>query len=107
MIDTTTPAVRAYLVGLDLPRAGFDGEDSLDELASLVEAAGGTVVGRILQPRRAPDPNSWVGKGKAAEIAREVARLRPELEPESREEPFRLLRELDVDAPVVGHGRNV
>ena len=79
MIDTTTPAERAYLVGLDLPRAGFDGEDSLDELASLVEAAGGTVVGRMLQPRRAPDPSSWVGKGKAAEIAREVARLRADL----------------------------
>ena len=79
MIDTTTPAERAYLVGLDLPRAGFDAEDSLDELASLVEAAGGSVVGRMLQLRRAPDPNSWVGKGKAGEIGREVARLRADL----------------------------
>ena len=79
MIDTATPTERAYLVGLDLPRAGFDAEDSLDELASLVEAAGGSVVGRMLQLRRAPDPNSWVGKGKASEIAREVARLHADL----------------------------
>src|SRR5256886_6951483 len=79
LIDTATPTERAYLVGLDLPRAGFDAEDSLDELASLVEAAGGSVVGRMLQLRRAADPNSWVGKGKAGEIAREVARLRADL----------------------------
>ncbi|HEV8536493.1 MAG TPA: GTPase HflX [Candidatus Limnocylindria bacterium] len=79
MIDVTTPAERAYLVGVDLPRSRFDGDDSLNELASLVEAAGGRVVGRTLQPRRAPDPNSYVGKGKAGEIAREVSRLRADL----------------------------
>jgi GTP-binding protein HflX len=79
VIDVTTPAERAYLVGVDLPRSRFDGDDSLNELASLVEAAGGRVVGRTLQPRRAPDPNSYVGKGKAGEIAREVSRLRADL----------------------------
>ncbi|MDO8562403.1 MAG: GTPase HflX, partial [Candidatus Limnocylindria bacterium] len=42
---------------------------SLEELAALVEAAGGVVVGRTLQQRRTPDPNTWVGKGKVAEIA--------------------------------------
>jgi len=34
-----------------------------------VEAAGGVVVGRTLQQRRTPDPNTWVGKGKVGEIA--------------------------------------
>ena len=68
MIDTTTPPERAYLVAVDQPRARFDADDSLDELASLVEAAGAIVAGRVVQQRRAPDPNTWVGKGKAAEI---------------------------------------
>ena len=79
MIDTTEQPERAYLVGVEVSRARFDGDDSLDELATLVAAAGGLVVGRSLQPRRAPDPNSYVGKGKAGEIGREVARLRADI----------------------------
>jgi GTP-binding protein HflX len=79
MKDTSDPPERAYLVALDQPRARFDADDSLDELASLVEAAGAVVVGRIVQQRRAPDPNTWVGKGKAAEIVAESARLGADL----------------------------
>jgi GTP-binding protein HflX len=79
VIDTTTPPERAYLVALDQPRARFDADDSLDELAALVEAAGGVVAGRVVQQRRAPDPNTWVGKGKAAEIVAECVRLSAEL----------------------------
>jgi GTP-binding protein HflX len=79
VIDTTTPPERAYLVALDQPRARFDADDSLDELATLVEAAGGVVAGRVVQRRRAPDPNTWVGKGKAAEIVAECARLGADL----------------------------
>ena len=79
MIDTSAPAERAYLVGLELPGRTFDGDDSLEELASLVDAAGGKVLGRIVQRRRSPDANSWLGKGKAGEVAREVARLGAEV----------------------------
>ncbi len=79
MIDTTTPPERAYLVAVDQPRARFDADDSLDELASLVEAAGAVVAGRVVQQRRAADPNTWVGKGKAAEIVTECARLGADL----------------------------
>ncbi len=79
MIETTTPAERAYLVALDQPRSRFDADDALDELASLVEAAGAVVVGRTVQQRRAPDPNTWVGKGKAAQIVAECGRLRADL----------------------------
>ncbi len=75
MIETRTPAERAYLVGLGLPRSRFDADDSLDELASLVETSDAVVVGRAVQQRRAPDPNTWVGKGKAAEVAAEASRL--------------------------------
>jgi GTPase len=79
MIDTTTPPERGYLVAVDQPRARFDADDSLDELASLVEAAGAVVAGRTVQQRRAPDPNTWVGKGKAAEIVAECARVGADL----------------------------
>lgn len=43
--------------------------DSLDELASLVETAGGEVVERIIQKRDDPDPAYFIGKGKAQEIS--------------------------------------
>jgi len=79
VIDTTPQPERAYLVGVELPRQRLDGEDSLDELGALVEAAGGMVAGRTVQARRAPDPNSYVGRGKAAEIGREVSRLRADI----------------------------
>jgi GTPase len=79
VIDTTTPPERAFLVALDQPRARFDAADSLDELATLVEAAGAVVAGRMVQQRRAPDPNTWVGKGKAAEIVAECARVGADL----------------------------
>src|SRR5437762_2035998 len=70
LIETETPPERAYLVGVEIPRSRLDGDDSLDELGSLVEAAGGIVAGRSLQARRTRDPNSYVGKGKAGEIGR-------------------------------------
>ncbi len=38
-------------------------EDHLDELARLVDTAGGEVVARLLQERRTPDPATLVGSG--------------------------------------------
>jgi len=72
--DTALPAERAYLVGLEQQGSALEAEDSLEELATLVRAAGATVVGQATQHRRAPDPNTWVGKGKAEELALERAR---------------------------------
>jgi GTP-binding protein HflX len=46
-----------------------EAEDHLDELERLVDTAGGTVVARALQERDAPDPATYVGKGKLKEIA--------------------------------------
>ena len=43
-------------------------EASLDELAALLEAAGGQCVGRVLQNRHTPDPHSFIGEGKAQEV---------------------------------------
>ena len=47
----------------------------LDELAQLVDTAGGEAVGRITQERKSPDRKSFVGKGKVEEIAAAVAAL--------------------------------
>ncbi|MGH9154562.1 MAG: GTPase HflX [Acidimicrobiales bacterium] len=44
-------------------------EAHLDELALLVATAGADVVGRVIQRRAAPDPATFIGKGKAAELA--------------------------------------
>jgi GTPase len=47
-------------------------EESLDELAGLVEAAGATVVHRMMQERPAPAPGLYFGKGKVEEIGAEA-----------------------------------
>ncbi len=44
-------------------------EENLDELAQLVDSAGADVVGRVLQRRQTPDPATFIGRGKAEEIA--------------------------------------
>ncbi len=52
-----------------MPDGSADETDaSLDELALLVDTAGADEVGRIHQRRSAPDPATYVGKGKAQEI---------------------------------------
>ncbi len=56
---TSEPAV---LVGI-----GPD-EDDLDELAALADSAGAVVIGRLVQPREAPDPSTFIGKGKLREL---------------------------------------
>ena len=43
-------------------------EESLAELAALVETAGAESVGMILQSREKPDPHSFIGEGKVDEI---------------------------------------
>jgi len=65
---------RAALVGLIAGRARrLEAERSLDELAGLAEAAGGTVVLRMLQERPRPDPSTFLGKGKLATLAASCA----------------------------------
>jgi GTP-binding protein HflX len=60
---------RIVLVGVTMPDGTVAETDaSLDELALLVDTAGADAVGRIHQRRQAPDPATFVGKGKAQEI---------------------------------------
>src|SRR5947208_2233140 len=63
---TWRPAVqeRAVLAGLLDGR----GEETLEELAALARAAGAEPVGRVVQSRATPDPATFVGRGKVAEI---------------------------------------
>ena len=60
---------RIVLVGVTMPDGSADDTDaSLDELGRLVDTAGADEVGRVHQRRNAPDPATFVGKGKAQEI---------------------------------------
>ena len=65
----------AVLVVLRSPvlREDSTDEESLQELAALVETAGGQVVGSILQSRDKPDPHSFIGEGKVEEVKTMVA----------------------------------
>ncbi len=53
-------------------RRRWEVEESLDELAGLVEAAGATVVHRVMQERPTPAPGLYFGKGKIEEIGAEA-----------------------------------
>ncbi|UTT62070.1 GTPase HflX [Microcella humidisoli] len=52
-----------------------DAENSLRELAALAETAGAVVLDGLLQRRPHPDPSTFLGKGKAAELALVVKEL--------------------------------
>ncbi len=57
------------LVGVILPDSTADPRDPLGELSSLAKTAGAKVVGRIIQRRHRLDPGSYIGSGKAEEVA--------------------------------------
>jgi GTP-binding protein HflX len=70
IIDLRPPREKAFLVAVDTGRdKGWSAEESLAELASLADTAGAEVVGAEWQNRRHVDPNWYVGKGKAEELA--------------------------------------
>src|SRR3990172_3930300 len=61
---------RALLVSLLPPhRDSEEVEASLDEMERLVDTAGSDAVERAVQRRTTPDPATYIGKGKAAELA--------------------------------------
>ncbi|KQU00522.1 GTPase HflX [Sanguibacter sp. Leaf3] len=63
---------KVVLVGL-WARDAADAEVSLRELAALAETAGSQVLDGLLQRRQTPDPGTYLGSGKAAELAAVVA----------------------------------
>ena len=71
MRETQQKIDRAVLVGLSarsLPRAENATDESMEELAALLETAGGACVGVVLQQKDAPDPRTFIGEGKVAEV---------------------------------------
>lgn len=68
---------KVVLVGLASSNARVaEAEASLDELALLADTAGGEAVDRVVQVRDAPDPATYVGKGKAKEIVERAKALK-------------------------------
>ena len=77
MAENTTEVKvnQAVLVGLNSPaldREETATERSMEELAALLETAGGACVGTVLQNKDTPDPRTFIGEGKVAEV-RELA----------------------------------
>lgn len=66
---------RAILVGIE----NAEGYDTLEELAALAQTAGVQVVGREQQRRRAVDTATYIGTGKAEELALSVNALEADL----------------------------
>ncbi|MEG2933688.1 MAG: GTPase HflX [Gordonibacter sp.] len=60
---------RAVLVGVDRPGVSWPLPSSLAELERLVDTAGADVVATTTQKLDAPNPRTFVGSGKAEEIA--------------------------------------
>ena len=64
-------AVLAVLVGLNahcLSEAENADDSSMEELADLLETAGGICVGTVFQNKDTPDPRTFIGEGKVAEV---------------------------------------
>jgi GTP-binding protein HflX len=62
---------RVVLVGVWTEGSAADADASLAELAALAETAGSEVLEGLIQRRDKPDPSTYIGSGKAAEL-REV-----------------------------------
>jgi GTP-binding protein HflX len=69
-VDIIRPVEAAVIVGVQLPgTTTAEVEASLDELEALLDTAGAEVVERVVQRRDAPDPATFIGGGKVAELA--------------------------------------
>lgn len=68
--DLEVAVQRAFLVGVELPgMSTVDAERSLDELALLTDTAGSDPVDSELVRRKSLDPATYIGAGKAEELA--------------------------------------
>src|ERR1041384_613513 len=65
---------KAVLVGVILPGSTADPRDPLGELASLAKTAGAKVVGQVIQKRAKVEAATYIGSGKAIEIAELAAK---------------------------------
>ena len=72
MIDKNEKKInRAVLVGLNahcLTKEENATESSMEELAALLETAGGETMGIVTQSKDTPDPRTFIGEGKVQEV---------------------------------------
>ncbi|MCF6464068.1 GTPase HflX [Clostridium sp. Cult1] len=68
MIEGAIRRERTLIVGVELTTDSIDIDNSMDELEELVNAAGGIVLGRVIQRKYSIDPAYFIGRGKAIEI---------------------------------------
>ena len=76
MENTDIKRERAVLAGLSaasMDESERSTEISMEELAALVDTAGGDTVAMIMQSRSTPDPRSFIGDGKVQEMKELIA----------------------------------
>lgn len=74
-ISTAIKAERAYLVGIDWKNSKFPADESLRELERLAHTAGAEVIASTSQRIISPNPRTFIGSGKAAEVAEQIKEL--------------------------------
>jgi GTPase len=67
------PRARQRAFGIGVVRDGEHREDPLAELKELLRTAGVATAGELTQTRSQPDPDRYLGRGKLAELKREIA----------------------------------
>ncbi|HPY80813.1 MAG TPA: GTPase HflX [Bacteroidales bacterium] len=64
-----TPIEKAILIGVSTPDAPYEKmEEYLEELAFLVETAGGLPIKKVIQNLQFPDPKTYLGSGKLNDV---------------------------------------
>jgi len=64
-----TPIEKAILIGVSTPDTPYEKmEEYLEELAFLVETAGGLPIKKVIQNLQFPDPKTYLGSGKLNDV---------------------------------------
>lgn len=74
-ISTSPVPERAVLVGIEQRGSSWPVDRSLDELERLADTAGAECVARVTQRLDRPNPRTFIGSGKVAEVCGLVSRL--------------------------------
>jgi GTPase len=67
------PRARQRAIAIGIVRDDEHRDDPLAELKELLRTAGVATAGEMTQPRTAPDPDRYLGRGKLAELKRQIA----------------------------------
>ena len=78
-VDTAITFERAILVGIDFRDGSWPLDESLDELERLTNTAGAIVVGRLTQRLSKPNARTFIGQGKAQQLAQDVVTLEADI----------------------------